>query len=93
MEIQHKEGPQRGKFYIEQNGERVAVIAYSKSGDKTLVIEHTEVDEALRGQNIGYALVERTVEHARSEGLKVSPVCPYAAALFKKNKEWSNVLA
>ncbi len=91
MEMQHKESGSGGKFYIENNGERVAAIVYEKR-ENMLVIEHTEVDKALRGQNIGYQLVEKTVDHARKNRLKVSPVCPFARRQFEKNPEWKDVM-
>lgn len=92
MDIQHKEGTNRGNFIIENEGKRVALLSYDKSED-TLVIEHTEVDKSLRGKNIGYELVHTTVEYARREGLKISPVCPFAKAIFDKKPEFGDVLA
>jgi predicted GNAT family acetyltransferase len=92
MDIQHKEGQQRGNFFIENDGKRVALLSYDKTDDGTIVIEHTEVDKSLRGKNIGYELVHRTVEFARSNGLKVSPVCPFAKAVFEKQPEFKDVM-
>jgi hypothetical protein len=93
MLIQHKEGKSRGMFFIEDEGDVIAEIVYASGGDNTIIIEHTEVDESLRGQNIGYELVHRTVEFARSKGLKVSPVCPFAKAVFDKKPDFADVLA
>jgi len=93
MLIQHKEGKSRGMFFIEDEGEVIAEIVYANGGENTIIIEHTEVDESLRGQNIGYELVHRTVEHARSKGLKISPVCPFAKAVFDKKPDFGDVLA
>lgn len=92
MTIQHKERSQRGMFFIEDEGEIVAEIVYAKSGENSLIIEHTEVDEELQGRNIGYELVHRTVEYARTHGMKVSPVCPFAKAVFDKKPDWADVL-
>jgi uncharacterized protein len=91
MEIQHKEGPNRGLFFIENNGKRMAALSYDKAGD-VIIIEHTEVNKSLRGQNIGYELVNRTTALAREKGLKVSPVCPFAKAQFEKNPAWGDLL-
>ena len=93
MEIQHKESEHRGKFFIENEGKRVAQIVYAKGGDKTIIIEHTEVDESLRGKKIGYDLVQKTVEYARAEGLKVSPVCQFAKAVFDRHPDYADVQA
>lgn len=93
MEIQHKESEQRGKFFIDNEGQRVAQIVYAKAGNNTIVIEHTEVDESLRGKNIGYDLVQKTVEYARAEGLKVSPVCQFAKAMFDRHPDFAAIKA
>lgn len=93
MKIQHKEGSNRGMFFITTDDETVAEIVYSKGGDKTLIIEHTEVAEDLRDQNIGYELVHKTADYARKHGLKISPVCPFAKAVFDKKPEWKDLLA
>lgn len=80
-------------FYVEEEGEIVAEIVYAKGGENIIIIEHTEVDEALQGHNIGFELVHKTVDFARSHGLKISPVCPFAKAVFDKRADFKDVLA
>ena len=93
MVIQHREKESRGMFFIEEEGEIIAEIVYAKGGDSLIIIEHTEVDEKLKGQNIGYELVHHVVEYARSHNLKVSPICPFAKAVFDKRADFHDVLA
>lgn len=93
MTIQHKEGHNRGIFFIEDEDDVVAEIVYAKSSDNTLIIEHTEVDKPLRDQNIGYELVHKTMDYARMHGMKVSPVCPFAKAVIDKKPEWQDLVA
>jgi uncharacterized protein len=92
MKIQHKEGENRGVFFIAEEEDILAQLAYAKSSNNTMIIEHTEVDDELRGQNIGYELVHKSVEYARMHGMKVSPVCPFAKAVFDKKPEFGDVL-
>lgn len=92
MQVQHKERGHHGVFFIEEDGELLAEIVYANGGDDTIIIEHTEVDDRLKGQNIGYELVHKTVEHARMHGLKISPVCPFAKAVFDKKPDFGDVL-
>lgn len=92
MLIQHKESGKRGMFYIEDDDEIIAEIVYADGGNNTIIIEHTEVDERLKGQNIGYALVHKVVEHTRLHGLKVTPVCTFAKAVFDKRADFKDVL-
>lgn len=93
MQIQHKENGNRGMFFIAgDDAEVIAEIVYNRCADNRLIIEHTEVDPSLRGQNIGYQLVHRVVEFARMNGMKISPVCPFASAILQKNAEWQDVV-
>lgn len=48
--------------------------------------------QALRGNGIASALVERLVEDARKEGFKIVPSCPFVKAMFDKHPEWAPVL-
>lgn len=93
MNIQHKESGRHSMFYVEKDGDVVAEIVYTKRGEDTLVIEHTEVDEKLQGQHVGFELVKKTVEYARSHGLKISPACPFAKAVFDKRADFQDVRA
>ncbi|HVF82126.1 MAG TPA: GNAT family N-acetyltransferase [Flavisolibacter sp.] len=93
MNIQHKEGNRHSSFFIDQDGETVAEIVYSQGPANTIVIEHTEVDESLQGKNIGYELVQKTVEYAREKGLKITPLCTFAKAVIDKEQAFKDVLA
>ncbi len=94
MEILHKEEYSKGVFYYEVNNERRAAMTCSREGNDKFIIDHTEVDESLKGQGIGYALVEKAVEYARDNYQKILPLCPFAQAVFKKRYDtYKDVLA
>lgn len=80
-------------FYIEEDGNILAEMVYSEAAPNQIIIEHTEVSDELRGQNIGFELVHRGVEYAREHHLKVLPVCPFAKSVFDKKPEFRDVLA
>lgn len=56
------------------------------------IADHTEVNPAYKGQKIGNQMVQKLVEEARKNGMKIMPLCPFAAAEFKKNPSYSDVL-
>lgn len=56
----------------------LAEITFYPVNDKQIEVDHTFTDTSLRGQGIARKLVERVAEYARSQGLRVSAVCPYA---------------
>ncbi|MEM9679724.1 MAG: GNAT family N-acetyltransferase, partial [Bacteroidota bacterium] len=39
-----------------------------------IIIDHTEVDESIKGPGVGSQLVEASVEYARKEGVKILPL-------------------
>ena len=67
-------------------------MVYVMAGPKKMIIEHTEVDESLKGQGIGTKLLDQLVAYVRKEEIKVIPLCPFAKAIFKKNQELRDVL-
>lgn len=93
MKIQRTESGDRGRFYIEENGERLALMTYSKAGEDKIIIDHTEVDASLKGEGIGKDLVAEGVKYARENSLKIIPQCSFAKAEFEKHSEYADVLA
>ncbi|WP_372636932.1 GNAT family N-acetyltransferase [Fodinibius sp.] len=92
MVIQQKDGKSKGSFFIEQDGDTKAEITYSKAGSDKIIIDHTEVSDELRGQNIGNELVEHTVNYARDNELTVIPLCPYAKSVIERDESLKDVL-
>lgn len=92
MDVKFKETESKGAFYIEENGKPMATMTVSKAGGNILIIDSTEVDDALRGKNAGKQLVEAAVKHARAQQYKIIPLCPFAKSVFEKVKEYQDVL-
>jgi uncharacterized protein len=81
----------KGAFVIDRDGARLATMTYTVAGDDLLIIDHTDVDDALRGTGAGKALVTAAVEWARSEHKRIMPLCPFATAIFDKTPEFADV--
>ena len=92
MDIKHLEMKDRGAFVIKRDHERIAELTYKRNGD-TIDIEHTEVDESLRGQHVGQKLVDAAVKFARENSLKITATCPYASKILSRNSEYSDVFS
>ena len=93
MNVQHKKVDHRGKFYLEDQGEEVAKMTYVFAGDTKFIIDHTEVEEARKGEGLGAKLVEAAVKYARENNFKILPLCPYAKSVFDKRPELGDVLS
>jgi predicted GNAT family acetyltransferase len=90
--IEHASHVNKGTFFIRINNQKVAEMNYVVGNDKKLIIEHTDVDDSLKGQGIGKKLLAELVEYARKEHLSVLPLCPFANAVLKKTPAWQDVL-
>ncbi|MDB2657395.1 N-acetyltransferase [Crocinitomicaceae bacterium] len=92
MKVEHKAEGSKGMFYHEKDGKILAQMTYSMAGETRMIIDHTHVDEALKGQSAGMQLLNKAVDFARENSLEVLPLCPFAAAIFKKKPEIQDVL-
>jgi uncharacterized protein len=92
MEIQQQENGKEGKFFIEQDGSRVATLFYSWAGDDRIIISHTEVDGQMEGKGIGKKLVAQAVKFAREKKVKIVPACSFAKIIFERTPEYSDLL-
>ena len=90
--IQHEEAASKGAFYIDKAGQRVAEMTYSRTNATMIIIDHTDVDDSLRGEGVGRQLLDALVAWARSTGTKVLPLCPFAKSQFDKDPAIRDVL-
>ena len=80
-------------FYVNKNEEILAEMVYTMAAPDKMIIEHTEVNDELKGQNVGFQLVKTAVEFARANNIKIIPLCPFANSVFKRKPEFADVLA
>jgi predicted GNAT family acetyltransferase len=93
MQIKQKQYGSKGSFYVEENNALLAEMTYSMAGKELMIIDHTEVSDELRGKNTGYQLVHAAVEFARTNHIRIMPLCPFAKSVFDKKKdEFGDVL-
>ncbi|MDO5058567.1 MAG: GNAT family N-acetyltransferase [Neisseria sp.] len=92
MNITQKDDGKHGGFYGEENGQAAGEMTYTWAGDTMFIIDHTDVDEAFKGQGVGRKLVDAAVAFAREKELKVLPLCPFAKSVFDKDESIRDVL-
>lgn len=81
------------KFYIGENeSEMIARITWKNGGENIIVVDHTIVDPSLRGQGVAGKLLEKVVEMAREENLKIVPVCSYVVNKMTNSNEYDDIL-
>ena len=90
--VTHEPDGHRGAFVIRDGERQLATMTYSMAGDKVMMIDHTQVDDSLRGSGAGKSLVAAAVGWARAAGTQIMPVCPFARSVFDKTPEFADVL-
>ena len=69
-----------------------ALLKYAYRGD-AMDLAHTTVPEEAEGQGIGAALAKAALDHARREGVKVIPSCPFVASYVKRHQDYADLVA
>ncbi|MGR3810954.1 GNAT family N-acetyltransferase [Jiulongibacter sp. NS-SX5] len=92
MKVEIEQNGSKGRALIAKDGEVLAEMTFSMAGTKQLIIDHTEVSDQLRGKGAGKQLLMKIVEKARSEELKIIPLCPFAKSVFDKDESIKDVL-
>ncbi|RLP22548.1 GNAT family N-acetyltransferase [Mesorhizobium sp. YM1C-6-2] len=90
--IEFEDNGSKGRYFLRAPTGEEAEMTFTRIGEHQIIIDHTEVPEAFRGQGAGVRLVTRAVEDARAAGKKIIPLCPFAAAQFRRHQEWADVL-
>lgn len=89
MEFKHESN----RIYMDnEQGRTIAEVTFPEVKDGVVDINHTFVDESLRGQGIAGKLMKEAAEQLRKENKKVILTCPYAVGWFDKNKEYDDIL-
>ena len=75
-----------GAFSIMDGTEQLGEMVVSIS-DNDLTVYHTEVFEKAEGKGFAKKLLAAMVDYARSNRLKVIPLCPFVHAQFTRHPQ------
>jgi uncharacterized protein len=92
LAIEFEDRGSKGRYLLRSPAGDEAEMTFTTIGEHQIIIDHTEVPDAFRGQGAGLRLVTRAVEDARAAGKKIIPLCPFAASQFRRHPEWADVL-
>lgn len=74
-------------YMNDDNGKVIAEVTFTNVDENTILIDHTFVDDCLRGQGIAAKLMLEVVAYAKSKSKKIKATCSYAVKWFEKNKD------
>jgi predicted GNAT family acetyltransferase len=81
----------RNRYEMDEQG-MTSWATYRLSG-QTLYIDHVESPPPLRGSGAAGRLMAALAADAKERGLKIVPICGYAALWLRRSREFSGLLA
>ena len=79
-----------GRLEMDEAGHRV-FADYRRHGDR-LIIDHVEAPPALRGTGAAGRFMSLLGAHARSNSLRIVPICGYAAAWLARSPDYRDLI-
>ena len=92
IEVKQIEDGKNDRFAAMDDDKQAGAIFYTPGGESKIILDHTEVDDAYRGQSIGKKILMWIVDFAREKNIKIIPLCPYAKSVFDKTESIRDVL-
>lgn len=74
-------------FAVNENGTVIAEITFPEREKGVYVIDHTFVDESLRGQGVAKVLMEMAIAQIKEQKGKVEATCSYAQRFLEKHPQ------
>lgn len=82
------------RIYLQDaDGALLAEVTFLTISNTAVEINHTFVDDSLRGQGVAAVLLKAAADHLRAEKKQVFPTCSYAVRWFEKNPAYADLLA
>ncbi len=78
-------------YSADGTGKMIALVTFPDRSIHVAEINHTFVDDSLRGQGVAGQLMQAVVEKLRKEHKKAYPSCSYAIKWFSTHPEAADV--
>ncbi|WP_020578236.1 GNAT family N-acetyltransferase [Actinopolymorpha alba] len=86
------DNPERRRYEASNPDGEVAGFAEYIRTEELVVFTHTEVARAYEGQGVGSALAAGALDHVRSLGLAVIPMCPFIRSYIERHREYADLV-
>jgi len=94
MTIVHEPGTTKGRFVAQEDDKELGEMTYSVAGPEKIIIDHTEGFPGSEGKGVGLKLLDAAIAHAREQGRRIMPLCPFARKMMDRRKdEYADVRA
>ena len=80
-------------FAEDESGKVIAEVLFPEVREGVVSIDHTFVDDSLRGQGVAGELMETVYEILKEDGRKAELVCGYAVKWYGDNPDKNDIVA
>lgn len=77
---------------LDTNNNTLAEVTFPDVDENTVNINHTYVDNSLRGQGIAGKLMKAAAQQLRSQNKKAVLTCSFAIKWFERNPKYNDLL-
>jgi len=91
MTIEVTRNDQDHRYELVDDGGQVGFADFRIDGDR-VVMPHTVIDPARRGEGLAARLVRGALEDIRADGRSVVPTCWYVAEYIDRHPEYADLL-
>ena len=93
LDVERQDTGEGGRYLIALPDGATAEMTYRRVDAQTIAIDHTFVPRSHRGGGLAEKLVQRGIDDARAEGIRIVPLCSYVEAQFRRHPEWTDLRA
>jgi predicted GNAT family acetyltransferase len=79
-------------YSADNDGNIIAEVTFPNVADGIVNINHTFVDQSLRGQGVAAQLLEAAYDEIKKTGKKTYATCPYAVKWFDERPDKRDIL-
>lgn len=90
-DIEILDNPDDDRYEVRSDGHMIGRADYQRDGER-VVIPHTYIDPAHRGQGLAGRMAQYALDDIRRRGLTVVPACAFLADYMKKHPEYADIL-
>lgn len=79
-------------YITDDDNNVIAEVTFPNVKDDLVSINHTYVDDSLRGRGVAAKLVEAAYQSIKEQNKKARLTCPYAAKWFEEHPEKNDIV-
>jgi uncharacterized protein len=89
--LEMADNPDDDRYEVRLDGEVVGRADYRLDGQR-VVIAHTYIHPAHRGQGLGAQMVQYALDDIRRRGLDLVPACPFVSDYVAQHPEYADLI-